>query len=75
VAWIPSKKVLFAGCMVKSLNARNIGNIEDADLNAYPITLRKVKETFPDAKIVVPGHGRLGGLDLIDHTIRLCNNG
>ncbi len=74
VAWIPGRKILFAGCLIKSLNARNIGNIEDADLNAYPITLKKVKETYPDAKIVVPGHGRSGGLDLIDHTIRLCNN-
>lgn len=74
VAWIPSRKILFAGCLIKSLNARNIGNIEDADLNAYPITLKKVKAAYPDAKIVVPGHGRPGGLDLIDHTIKLCNN-
>lgn len=74
VAWIPAKKILFAGCLVKSLNAKNIGNIEDADLTAYPVTLKKVKETYPEAKIVVPGHGRPGGLDLIDHTIRLCNN-
>ena len=72
VAWIPARKILFAGCLVKSFNAKTIGNIEDADLDAYPITLRKVKETYPDAKIVVPGHGRPGGLDLVDHTIKLC---
>jgi metallo-beta-lactamase class B len=74
VAWIPSKKILFAGCLVKSLNAKDIGNTEDADLINYPTTLKKVKERYPDAKIVVPGHGQPGGLDLIDHTIRLCNN-
>lgn len=74
VAWIPAKKILFAGCLVKALNAKNIGNTEDADLINYPITLRKVKERYPDAKIVVPGHGQPGGLDLIDHTIKLCNN-
>lgn len=74
VAWIPSKEILFAGCLVKTLNAKNIGNIEDADLTSYPVTLRKVKETYQNAKIVVPGHGRPGGLDLIDHTIKLCKN-
>jgi metallo-beta-lactamase class B len=74
VAWIPSKEILFAGCLVKSMNAKNIGNIEDADLTSYPVTLRKVKETYQNAKIVVPGHGRPGGLDLIDHTINLCKN-
>lgn len=74
VAWIPSKKILFGGCMVKSLNARNLGNITDADVASWPGTLKKVKATYPEAKIVVPGHGRPGGMELIDHTIDLCNN-
>lgn len=74
VVWIPARKILFAGCLVKSINAKNIGNTEDADLVNYPITLKKVKERYSDAKIVVPGHGQPGGLNLIDHTIRLCNN-
>jgi metallo-beta-lactamase class B len=74
VAWIPAKRILFAGCLVKALNAKNIGNTEDADFVNYPITLRKAKEQYPDAKIVVPGHGPHGGIDLIEHTIGLCNN-
>jgi metallo-beta-lactamase class B len=74
VAWVPARKILFGGCLVKSLNAKDIGNTEDADLINYPITLKKVKERYPDAKIVVPGHGQPGGLNLIDHTIELCNN-
>jgi metallo-beta-lactamase class B len=74
VAYIPSRKILFAGCLVKSLSAKNIGNTEDADLINYPVTLKKVRERYSDAKIVVPGHGQPGGLNLIDHTIRLCNN-
>jgi metallo-beta-lactamase class B len=74
VAWIPAKKILFAGCLVKSLNAKNIGNIEDADFISYPETLKKVRERYSEAKIVVPGHGQPGGLDLIDHTINLCLN-
>jgi metallo-beta-lactamase class B len=74
VAWIPTRKILFGGCLVKALNAKDIGNTEDADLVNYPITLKKVKERYPDAKIVVPGHGQPGGLDLIDHTVRLCSN-
>jgi metallo-beta-lactamase class B len=74
VVWVPSKKILFGGCMVKAQNARNLGNITDADVASWPVTLKKVKEAYPEAKIVVPGHGRPGGLELIDHTIDLCNN-
>ena len=75
VAWIPSGKILFGGCLIKSLNARNLGNTKDADLKSYPATLRKVRKRYSEAKIVVPGHGRPGGIKLIDHTIELCNNG
>jgi len=74
VAWVPARKILFGGCLVKSLNARNLGNTEDADLINYPATLKKVREKYSGAKIVIPGHGRLGGIELIDHTIELCNN-
>jgi len=74
VAWIPARNVLFGGCMVKSRNARNLGNIADADVESWPKTLKKVKKAYPGAKIVVPGHGDTGGLELIDHTIELCNN-
>lgn len=71
VVWIPAEKILFAGCMVKSLDAKNLGNTADGDLDAYPETLEKLIRKFPDAKIVIPGHGLSGGLELILHTIEL----
>ena len=71
--WIPSEKVLFAGCMVKSMNAANLGNTTDGDLSSYPATLTRLLTRFPDAQFVVPGHGTSGGLELIRHTIVLAN--
>jgi len=72
LAWLPRQRILFGGCLVKSLNAQSLGNIEDGDLAAYPITLRRVQIAYPNARIVVPGHGDLGGPELIDHTLKLC---
>jgi metallo-beta-lactamase class B len=71
VTWIPSEKILFAGCMVKSINSQDLGNTADGDLIAYPGTIDKVFNKFPTAKIVIPGHGQFGGLDLIIHTKEL----
>ena len=44
VAWIPARKVLFGGCLIKSQNAENLGNTKEADLINYPATLKKVRE-------------------------------
>jgi metallo-beta-lactamase class B len=72
VVWLPRQKILFGGCLVKSLNAESLGNTADGDTKAYPTTLRKVRAAYPQARIVVPGHGRWGGLELINHTLVLC---
>jgi metallo-beta-lactamase class B len=68
VIWIPSEKILFPGCMCKSLNSENLGNIADGDLSEYPKTIDKVINKFKSVKIVIPGHGQIGGFDLLLHT-------
>lgn len=73
VVWIPSEKLLFAGCMAKSLNSSNLGNTADGDLKAYPKTIERVLNKYHDAKYVVPGHGQFGGIDLLKHTLELCS--
>jgi metallo-beta-lactamase class B len=72
VVWIPSEQILFADCMVKEIKAKDLGFTGDGDLKAYPLTLAKVKAKFPNAKIVIPGHGQYGGKELIDHTMKLA---
>ena len=54
--------------MCKSLNSENLGNIADGDLSEYPKTIDKVINRFKSAKVVIPGHGQIGGLDLLLHT-------
>jgi metallo-beta-lactamase class B len=71
VVWIPSEKILFPGCMVKSLDSANLGNTADGDLTAYPNTIESVIRKFPQAKIVIPGHGQFAGLELLTHTKEL----
>lgn len=72
VAWLPSQKILFGGCLIKSLDSQSLGNTADGDLQAYPTTLQKVLAAYNHATIVVPGHGDWGGPDLIEHTLKLA---
>ena len=74
VVWIPSEQILFTACMVKNMRSKNLGNTADGDLISYPMTLTKVMKKFPSAKIVIPGHGEYGGLELIEHTLELTKN-
>ncbi|WP_339878706.1 subclass B1 metallo-beta-lactamase [uncultured Algoriphagus sp.] len=70
VAYIPSDKVIFGGCMIKELGAGN-GNLEDANVAEWSATVRKVKSAYPEAQLVIPGHGKIGGTNLLDYTIEM----
>src|SRR5690606_32788148 len=67
-SWITSERLLFGGCMLKTVDAPK-GNLDDAKLEALPITIEKVKAAFPTAEFVIPGHGSAGGPELLDYTI------
>jgi metallo-beta-lactamase class B len=71
VVWIPGEKILFGGCLVKAADSKGPGNIADADMSAWPETIKRVQLTYPDAAIIVPGHGASGGIELLDHTYKL----
>ena len=71
VAWVPEEKILFGGCLIKSMAARSLGNLDDAVIEEWPETLEKILESYPDCETVVPGHGAHGGPELIEHTLKL----
>ncbi len=60
--------ILFGGCFVKDGAARGLGNVADANLTAWPASLDRTRAHFPDARVVVPGHGLPGGPELLTHT-------
>lgn len=70
IGYFPSDSVMFGGCLIKEAGAKK-GNLEDANTKAWPYTVMKLKQEYPQAKIVIPGHGKTGGRDLLDYTISL----
>ena len=70
IGYFPSEKVLFGGCLIKKLNAGK-GNLADANTKEWSNSVEKIKAKYANAKVVIPGHGKVGGVDLFDYTIEL----
>jgi metallo-beta-lactamase class B len=71
VSYIPSEKLLFGGCMVKALGASK-GNLFDADTSKWSKTITNVIKLKPT--VVIPGHGEIGGTELLRYTEKLFKN-
>jgi glyoxylase-like metal-dependent hydrolase (beta-lactamase superfamily II) len=67
VVHFPAQGILFGGCMVKA--GRSIGNTLDADLGHWEAAARSLQGL--DARFVVPGHGAVGGMEMLDNTIEV----
>lgn len=70
VSYVPDDKVLFGGCLIKSLGAGK-GNLEDANINDWATTVLAVKSKYQKATVIIPGHGKPGNSALLDYTIQL----
>lgn len=63
-------KVLFGGCLVKELGSGK-GNLNDANTKQWSNTVESVQSVYKEVEIVVPGHGKIGGIELLGYTARL----
>src|SRR5690606_22942140 len=70
IAYFPDDQVCVGGYLIKE-NGAGKGNLEESNVSAWPETVKKIVKKYPEAKIVVPGHGEIGGPELLDYTIEL----
>ncbi|MEZ5892437.1 MAG: subclass B1 metallo-beta-lactamase [Parvularculaceae bacterium] len=72
VVYYAPAKVLFGGCLIRPGQSGDLGNTADGDVRHWAQAVKNVAEAFPDAEIVIPSHGAMGGRNLLDHTIALA---
>lgn len=73
VIWFPKEKILYGGCFVKSTEAPGLGNIADADLAKWPLSIKKVMKKYPDPAFIIPGHQGWQSRKALKHTLNLLN--
>jgi glyoxylase-like metal-dependent hydrolase (beta-lactamase superfamily II) len=74
VVWLPDLRILFGGDLVRSAASRGLGYTEEADLEGWPASLEALQRAYREAVLIVPGHGRPGGAELLSHTLELLVN-
>jgi len=73
VVYFPKRKILFGGCMIRSMASTRIGIHSDGDMDSWPQSAKNVLDRFPEARIVIPGHGTWGDIRIVQHTIDLVS--
>jgi metallo-beta-lactamase class B len=71
VIWFENEKILYGGCLVKSTEATDLGNIAEANLKKWVSAIKKLQNKFKDPMFIIPGHNDWTSRDALIHTLRL----
>jgi len=70
IGYFPKDNIMFGGCLIKEVGAGK-GNLAEVNPEVWSETVERVKAKYLNTKIVIPGHGKQGGVELFDYTIGL----
>ncbi len=71
VLWFEKNKLLYGGCLVKSIEATDLGYLGDADTKQWTTTIRSIKKMFGKPTYVITGHQDWTDNNSLEHTLKL----
>ncbi len=66
-----NERIIYGGCFVKSTENNDLGNIADANLKAWPVSIKRLMKKFPHPAYVIPGHFSWASNKSLQHTLKL----
>lgn len=66
------EEILYGGCLIKGVDAENLGFLGDADTTAYYATLKNVQKKFPNPKYIIVSHSDWDNVNSLKHSIDLA---
>jgi metallo-beta-lactamase class B len=72
VVWFEKEKILYGGCLIKSVDDKDLGNLSDANTKQYAATLRNVQARCNNPQFIIPGHGSWINTSSLNHTLQMA---
>ncbi|MEO8769637.1 MAG: BlaB/IND/MUS family subclass B1 metallo-beta-lactamase [Ferruginibacter sp.] len=72
VIWFEKEKILYGGCLIKSVEADDLGYLGDASVKDYAASVKHVQEKCKNPKFVIPGHDDWTNIKSLEHTYKMA---
>ena len=72
VIWFEKERVLYGGCLVKSVDDNDLGNLGDANILEYSTTIKRVRKKFARPRYIIPGHNGWTNTNSLRHTLNMA---
>ena len=72
VVWFNKERILYGGCLIKSMEDNSLGYMGDASVKDYAQTVANVQRTCKNPKYVIPGHNDWTNPSSVSHTLTMA---
>lgn len=72
VIWFEKEKILYGGCLVKSVEDNHLGNLSDASIKDYASTIKNVQKKCQRPKYLIVGHNDWTNTESLKHTLSMA---
>ena len=73
VIWFAKEKVLYGGCLIKSVEDESLGNLSDASISGYAGTIKNVLQKCSQPKYIITGHNNWANTGSLKHTLKMAS--
>ena len=71
IIWFGEQKIIYGGCLIKSVEAKDPGNLSDANLKEWPATIRRIQKKCKHPNFIITGHQDFLSKNALEHTLQL----
>ena len=72
VIWFEKEKILYGGCLIKSVDDKTLGNLSDASITDYAATIKNVQQKCKGFKYIITGHNDYTSKKSLKHTLKMA---
>ncbi len=72
IIWFEKEKILYGGCLIKSVEDSTLGNLADANVKKYASTIKNVQMKCKNPKYIIPGHNNWTNTNSLEHTLKMA---
>nr|WP_229320925.1 BlaB/IND/MUS family subclass B1 metallo-beta-lactamase [Larkinella knui] len=72
VIWFDKEKILFGGCLIKGVDAKDLGFLGDGNTAEYASTLKRVQKKYPNPKFIIVAHSDWKDINSLKHSLRMA---
>jgi metallo-beta-lactamase class B len=72
VIWFGDEKILYGGCLVKSVDDNSLGNMSDASVQYYARSLKNVQKKCRKPGFIITGHNDWTDAKSLKHSLKMA---